>query len=237
MSNESGGEVDAVGWDAISGALDRLYPGQEAKHYATTLPYSLGGRDPIDGISVYETGSPDHWHYVTLGFSELYEKETDEPSTSGYGFELTLRMVKREREPPVFAMNFLQNLARYVFDTGRTFRRGDHMELWLLEGKPGGPWVNQQADNTLRWIPTEPRPLTFARHTNGELHVAWIASSDTGTNLRYGFYDGCNWTFQNIATMVSSPYLAVDPSGRPHIAFEDRAHAVVAYAEAQPFKP
>ena len=69
-----------------------------------------------------------HWHYVTYGFSELYEKETDDPAVSGYGFELTFRLKRGEEEqPPVWPMNLLQNLARYVFTSGNVFGPGHHM--------------------------------------------------------------------------------------------------------------
>ena len=55
----------------------------------------LGGNDPLDGISVYTAKEPiEHWHFVTYGFSELYEKETGDPENSGFGFELTFRLVK-----------------------------------------------------------------------------------------------------------------------------------------------
>lgn len=134
MANESegdeGGDVAAPGWDAIDGALDALYPGQEPAHFGTTIKYALGGPDPLDGISVYRAGPPDHWHYVTYGFSELYVKESDDPDHSGYGFELTLRLVRHgEEEPPMFALGLLQRLARYVFESGRAFEAGHRMDL------------------------------------------------------------------------------------------------------------
>jgi hypothetical protein len=70
-----------------------------------------------------------HWHFVTYGLSELYAKESDDPEESGYGFELTFRLVcdPDEVDPPVWAVNFLQNLARYVFDTGTGFHDGHWM--------------------------------------------------------------------------------------------------------------
>jgi hypothetical protein len=129
MGSESETEDEAPGWDAITSVLAPLYPGQEPRHYGTVLPYAFGGPDPIQGISVYQASPPDHWHFVTYGFSELYAKENDDLETSGYGFELTLRLARCGPEPPMFAMSFLQNLARYVFDTGRTFASGDHMDL------------------------------------------------------------------------------------------------------------
>lgn len=120
------------GWDAISGALERLYPGQEPKHYGTLVKWMLGGPDPLDGVSVWKRMSPvPHWHFVTYGLSELYAKESDDPDTSGYGFELTFRLAcnaaETEAEPPAWAINFLQNLARYVFKSGNVFDDGHWM--------------------------------------------------------------------------------------------------------------
>ena len=89
----------------------------------------VGRRDPLDLLGAWESerGQP-HWHYVTYGFSELYEKETDDPAVSGYGFELTFRLKRGEEEqPPVWPMNLLQNLARYVFTSGNVFGPGHHM--------------------------------------------------------------------------------------------------------------
>jgi len=120
----------APGWDAIDGALARLYPDQEPKHYGTIVKWMLGGRDPLDGISVYKRSSPlPHWHYVSYGLSELYSKESDDSDVSGYGLELTFRLAcdPNDDEPPAFALNFLQNLARYVFESGNVFGDGHWM--------------------------------------------------------------------------------------------------------------
>lgn len=123
-------EVQAIGWQAIDDALKNIYENQEPKHYGTVIPYSLGGNDPLQGISVYERKDPiPHWHFVTYGFSELYEKEWEDPEHSGYGFELTFRLKKgdSDTEPPNWALNFLQNIARYVFSTGNYFEAGHYL--------------------------------------------------------------------------------------------------------------
>jgi suppressor of fused len=128
MSEE---EVEAAGWNAIEEQMRRLYGGQEPKHYAALLPYMLGGKDPLNGISAYKAKLPyPHWHFVTFGFSELYEKESDDPEYSGYGFELTFRLVRSadEQEPPAWAMSLLQNMARYVFSSGNFFASGHHLD-------------------------------------------------------------------------------------------------------------
>lgn len=72
------------GWEAISRACDRLYPGQEPKHYGTIIKWVLGGNDPLDGISAYKApGPPPHWHIVSYGLTELYEKTSDHKAQSG----------------------------------------------------------------------------------------------------------------------------------------------------------
>ncbi|MDR0271413.1 suppressor of fused domain protein [Paenibacillus sp.] len=124
-------EANTSGWDAIDQELSRIYGEQEPKHYGTILPYSLGGQDPLDGISAYKSDTPvPHWHFVTYGFSELYEKESENADYSGYGFELTLRLTrsKEEEEPPAWALNLLQNMGRYVFNSGNVFRSGDYLD-------------------------------------------------------------------------------------------------------------
>lgn len=128
MNDET--EVTQAGFDAISHAMRRLYPDQEGVYYGTIIPAFLGGNDPLDGVEVWksEKGIP-HWHYVTYGFTELFEKESGDSDESGYGFELTFRL-KRDggEQPPAWPVSLLQNLARYVFSSGNVFGPGHHMD-------------------------------------------------------------------------------------------------------------
>lgn len=124
-------ELNTSGWDAIDEELLKIYGEQEPKHYGTVIPYLLGGEDPLEGISVYKSEIPvPHWHFVTYGFSELYEKESENAEYSGYGFELTFRLARKEdeEEPPAWALNLLQNMGRYVFNSGNVFRSGDYLD-------------------------------------------------------------------------------------------------------------
>jgi suppressor of fused-like protein len=129
-------DPEAVGWAAIDAALESLYAGQVPKHYGTLVSWRLGGPDPLPGISAYRRERPrPHWHFVTYGFSDLYAKETDHPDESGYGFELTFRLADdalaadADRDPPAWALGLLQNLARYVFQSGNAFEAGHYMDL------------------------------------------------------------------------------------------------------------
>lgn len=116
-------EDNAKGWDAIDAALTNIYSDQEPQHYAPDVYYSLGGKQPLDGVSIYKNEKGRFYHYITYGFSELYEKETDNPEVSGYGFELTFRLKYEiaQTEYPVWPVNFLQNIARVVFEKGLNF--------------------------------------------------------------------------------------------------------------------
>lgn len=108
-----------------------MYGSAEPKHYGTVVSGHEGGNDPIHGISVYLRDEPAHFHFVTYGFTELWTKESEDAETSGFGFELTFRLAREEdeEEPPMWALNFLQNLGRYVFRTGNAFAAGHKMGL------------------------------------------------------------------------------------------------------------
>jgi suppressor of fused-like protein len=149
------GEVVGRGWYAIEQALTGLYGNAEAHQFSSMVPFQLGGPDPIEEIHAYAVEEPrPHWHLVTYGFSELYEKENDDPDVSGYGFELTFRITRdpSEDEPPTWARDLLQNLGRYVFQTGNAFGAGHHMNL-------NGPLAQG----------TETRLRAFGLHTDARL--------------------------------------------------------------------
>lgn len=114
---------DAVGWLAIDEKVNEIYGSQEPQHFGTIIKYMLGGKDPLDGLSVYESQKQeDHYHIVSYGLSELYyNEESAGKEFSKYGFEFTLRLKKKEGDDFNWAMNLMQNLARYVFETGKWF--------------------------------------------------------------------------------------------------------------------
>ncbi len=125
-------QEDAPGWLAIDEAMERLYPDQEPKHWAAVPHYIVGGKDPIDGISYYEAydNGEMYYHFVTYGFSNLYyDEESVGAEFSKFGFELTFRLkpYHLDKEGPNWVFHFLQNIARYVFDSGRWFEPNHHM--------------------------------------------------------------------------------------------------------------
>lgn len=117
-------EEEAPGWLAMDAAIDTLYPGHEPRHFASVIKYMLGGPDPLDGTSVYDSHEQTfHRHIISYGMSELYyAPESVGKEFSNWGFEFTMRVKSREGEDdPKWVIGLMNNLARYVFQSGNWF--------------------------------------------------------------------------------------------------------------------
>ena len=124
-------EDDAVGWDAINAALETLYGKREPRHYGSIVKYAIGGKDPLDGTSIYDCDEQTyHRHLISYGMSELYfDPESADVEYSGWGFEFTMRIAPCAEDQtrngaehePVWVINLMNNLARYVFDSENWF--------------------------------------------------------------------------------------------------------------------
>lgn len=117
---------DVPGWSAIDARLAEFYPGVEPEHFGTIIKYMLGGPDPLDGISRYhsESGGTSHQHIISYGFSELYyDEKAAGGECSKYGFELTFRLkpFAADIKENIWPGNLMQNIARYVFESGNWF--------------------------------------------------------------------------------------------------------------------
>lgn len=127
----------APGASAIATALAAAHGYVQPAHWGPTHAMRDGGEDPLDGVSAFP--APGHWHYVTYGLTQQRHEDASfpyQPGLSGYGFELTFRLVRLEGQPPpVWPVLMLQRLARYVFRSSNVFRPGDHMDL---QGPMGG---------------------------------------------------------------------------------------------------
>ena len=120
-------EEDAVGWLSIDKTLQKVYGETEPRHYGPLcgLHYIAGGSDPIDGASVYDSENQEfHRHIVSYGMSELYYDESKAGGEfSKWGFEFTFRIkpFEEDKNDPLWAVQIMNNLARYVFESGRWF--------------------------------------------------------------------------------------------------------------------
>lgn len=88
--------------------------------------------EPLEMVRIYvnqEQGG--HWHYVSMGFSDLHGTSPGgEDGRSGHGFELTVRVPRRDEDTmPTWPIELMQYLARYVFATGNSLEPLQHLEL------------------------------------------------------------------------------------------------------------
>ena len=170
-------EVHVYGWDAINQECERIYPEQKnPKHYGTLIKWSLGGKDPLDGISNYDGG--DCWHFVTYGMSELYEKESENQEISGFGMEFTFKLKKEAYENEEAELTcicgILQTLARITFTQGELFGPYEY----VYTGQTQGIDVNMRS-NITGFITIPDKELQPIDTPNGRLaFVAFIGATD-----------------------------------------------------------
>ncbi|MBS5143980.1 MAG: suppressor of fused domain protein [Butyricicoccus pullicaecorum] len=169
-----------AGWDAITQTFLHLYPNQtDPVHYAPMISYRLGGDDPLDGISIYDGGS--FYHFVTYGLSELYEKESNQPEYSGFGFELTLKVAKdgirkREREQKNIC-GILQTIARMSFESGDIFMPGEY----IYTGQTSG--MDADGTSQITGFITMEDPIGTIKTPNGTVQFVQLVGA-TNTELQ-----------------------------------------------------
>ena len=170
-------EVNASGWDAITGECERVYPGQkDPKHYGAIIKWRLGGPDPLDGISIYDGG--DYWHFVTYGMTELYDKESEDKQWSGYGMEFTFRLKKyndmNEEAEIKNICGVLQQIARITFKSGEIFNPFEFLYTGQTEGIDAG-----QLSNITGFITVPDPDLQPLNTDNGRVEfVEFIGATD-----------------------------------------------------------
>ena len=144
------------GWESIDAAFAEVYPAGEPHHVAPALPTALGGA--LDGISAY--AAEDRWHFVTYGLTELYEKESDDPDMSGWGYELTV-LTPRADEPPAWAFELLLAVATQTGEGGMLFDVGHRLDTGHdISGGVGALTAVAFCEDTL----VTPRAFPFGRY-------------------------------------------------------------------------
>lgn len=159
---------ESSGWEAIVHHFEKIYGTKEMEHYAVLIPWELGGKDPLRGISVYDGG--DYYHFISFGLSELYEKESSNQELSGYGMEFTLKLNKHGIENVDGELRCvcrsLQTIAKYTFTDGERFLPNEY----IYTGQKTGMDVGQKSkltgfitveDEVARSIETPNGTVTF----------------------------------------------------------------------------
>ncbi|KIG14980.1 hypothetical protein DB30_06169 [Enhygromyxa salina] len=162
MSNQhdEDAKIPAPGWDAIDRWVGARFGGQVPHQFTSHTAYELESPNPLPAVTVWATSAPAGWLYVTYGLSELFDKSSNDPNVSGFGFELSLRLpgsgVSTDERPPAWPLRLLQSIGHHVLSTGGGFDSGHAIDLGASLVAPGsdGP-----QDSVLTGLICLPDPL------------------------------------------------------------------------------
>jgi hypothetical protein len=140
MSDDSDDDakIPAPGWDAIDRWVGAHFGGQVPHQFTSRTAYDLETPNPLPAVTVWATSAPAGWLYVTYGLSELFDKSSNDPNVSGFGFELSLRIppvpdadahTHADPRPPAWPLRLLQTIGRHVLSTGGGFDSGHAIDL------------------------------------------------------------------------------------------------------------
>lgn len=117
---------EAPGWDAIDEALAPFVGREPWGHWGTGT--GLPDQDGVWGISAFDVSN--HLLYVTYGLTELFTKVSDDLDVSGWGAELTMRVLRpSDGDPPDWPVRLLARLCELVFERATPFAPGGRMEI------------------------------------------------------------------------------------------------------------
>jgi hypothetical protein len=198
MSEGQSGEdprypVQAPGWAAIDRALGMLYPGQVPHQFTSERAYDLEGQTPLPAVAVYEASAPAHWHFVSYGLTELFEKSSPDAGHSGFGFELTLRLPKGagEETPPVWAVKLMQVLGHYVLSGHAGLDTGHVIDLGGPLAPPRVGEGGQEVASALEGVVLVPDPrlgqidTPFGKVLFLQLLTGWDLKRKVGLVMEY----------------------------------------------------
>lgn len=171
-------KMNISGVEAIEKTMKKIYPDkkQQIDRFAVLQPWRMGGEDPLDIIDIYDGG--EYFHFVTYGLTELYDKETNDPEYSGFGFELTFKLKKscieenEEEEQRCFA-GILQAIARVSYKFGEIFGPAEY----IYTGSDKG--VNVAQDTLITGFVTKEDTMGTIDTPNGKVQfVELIGATD-----------------------------------------------------------
>jgi hypothetical protein len=167
---------EATGWKAIDRVLRDVYGSQVPKHVGYVPGLHLGSG--LQGTSAFDAGN--HWHYVSYGLTELWEKNPDaDPQVSGWGYELTLRVVKNGDEPPSWPFTMLERIARHTHAENHRFLVGDRVEIGAPITGSDDTWLTAFA------LTFDPRlPTTTSLNGSFEFRQLFGITDDELTEMR-----------------------------------------------------
>lgn len=119
-------------FDAIDDAILEVHPDANLLYFAGAKERTY----TLNGVVAARLEKPTaHWLVVSQGFTELWEKMTTNPEQSGFGFELTCRVLARSSDPNFgWVLEWMQDIADYLDASGSFLATFHHKEMMKGEG-------------------------------------------------------------------------------------------------------
>ena len=123
---------------AVLSFFQKEYKNIEAEYYRPLISAELGGDFLLDSVVLYKT--KETIEFVTLGFSDVAEKEIENGEYSGYGFELAVKLnIKDMNEDNISKecnniCSIFNYLAGYVFESGKVFKENQYIYTGQTQG-------------------------------------------------------------------------------------------------------
>lgn len=195
-------DLDERGWDAVTQAVSQHYPDAREFHVAYSPGLHFGSA--LQGCSALP--GPDHWFYVTYGLTELWGKDSDDPTTSGFGYELTMRVRRSpaDETPPQWPYRALIVLAQYV--------RSGPQELWLGDRIRLADGVTDDPDGALTTLAVTADPVVAPIETPNGRVAFWQAVALTDTDVEEAKRSTTDAVLERLA--VDNQLLITDPERR-----------------------
>lgn len=123
---------------AVLSFFQKEYKNIEAEYYRPLISAEFGGDFLLDSVVSYKT--KDIIEFVTLGFSDVAEKEIENGEYSGYGFELAVKLNIKDMNGDNISKecnnicSIFNGLAGYIFESGKVFKENQYIYTGQTQG-------------------------------------------------------------------------------------------------------
>lgn len=119
-------------FDAIEAAIQSAHPDAELLFFGGVPAHT---NHVLNGAVVVRVSAPaPHWLVVSQGFTELREKSSSDPTTSGLGFELVCRVPARDGHQDFgWVIRWMQGVADILAHNGSHLDAGDTIDMTTPE--------------------------------------------------------------------------------------------------------
>ncbi|MGD8506827.1 MAG: hypothetical protein PVF15_09230 [Candidatus Bathyarchaeota archaeon] len=107
-----------------------------------------------------------------------------------------------------------------------TYLNGSGLQYAFFDGLS---WTKETVDSDCPYAGSENARPFIALDSENHPHIAYSGLTETTRSLKYAGFDGSSWNIQTIDRGGAGPSLVLDPSGDPHISYNNGTALKYAY--------